>query len=82
MAEEGAPDEYLILTTEVTALKKALAGLESAETTSKACKRVMTAMKEAEASDAFLVGEGPKDPNKYHTNAGGSGGDGGCCVVA
>lgn len=80
MAEEGAPDDLAMLKNEIIVLKKTLAGLETAQDAKKICKEVLGTVKDAEASDGFLVVDGP--PNKFHTSVGGSGGGGGCCVVA
>ena len=82
MAEEGGTDELQALKAEIAVLKKTLDGISNAQNTSVSSQSFLNAMKEAEASDAFLSGEGPREPNKYHTNAGGSGPSGGCCVVA
>jgi len=79
--EGGGLTALQLLETELTILRRVLAGVDMADNTGKACARVVKNVKEAEAKDFFLTQEGVADHNIFHTSPAGGGGDGGCCLV-
>jgi len=79
VAEQGGITELQMLQKEATILKSVLQGVERAETTDKACQRIVEAIHAAAASDSFL--QGCTEPNPYHTAASPAGAADGCCVV-
>lgn len=81
MTEVGGLTELQMLETEAATLKRTLEGLEQAEPTSTAAARIISNIKSAEETDAFLLKEGGQaEANQYHSSAG-QAADGGCCIV-
>ena len=82
MSEEvGGITELQLLQADAASLKRELESLKTAENTSVACKRLATAILEAQGNDGFIVKEGGAvEENQFHAAASASA-EGGCCVV-
>jgi hypothetical protein len=81
--DRGGLTELQWLQLDVDVLQKQHAEVNSCDKTSAACTRICQSIKNAEASDGFLLRDhgtsGGFEPNQFH--AAGPGGDGGCCVI-
>mmetsp|Transcript_3470 Transcript_3470/g.5987 ORF Transcript_3470/g.5987 Transcript_3470/m.5987 type:complete len:82 (-) Transcript_3470:1137-1382(-) len=80
--EEGGVTELQMLESEAGVMKSVLEGVKKADTKSQGCAALVASVKKADESDGFVVPEGERERNPYHTSASGGGGGGGCCVVS
>ena len=80
MAEVGGITELQLLEAEIAVLEKQLDSVMNAENTSKACARIVSAIRAAETKDGFLMIQGAQEHNQFHSSAGNPNG-GGCCTV-
>ena len=80
--EEGGVTELQMLESEVEVMKSVLEGVKKADTKSQGCAAIVASVKKADEADGFVVPEGERERNPYHTSAAGGGGGVGCCVVS
>ena len=78
----SALSEIQLLEQEIALLKNQLEGIQAADPLSVACPVLANAIEKSEAVDGFLVKAGGiSESNQFHTSAGTTNSEDGCCVV-
>ena len=80
--EEGGVTELQMLQSEAGTMKSVLEGVKKADAKSQGCTALVASVQKADEADGFVVPEGERERNPYHTSAAGGGGGGGCCVIS
>jgi hypothetical protein len=80
--EEGGVTELQMRESEAEVMKSVLEGVKKADTKSEGCAALVESVKNTDEADGFVVPEGERERNPYHTSVSSGGGGGGCCVIS